>query len=37
MQEYSEDYLLDKRVRIFQPLNGYRASTEADILSYLIA
>ena len=29
MQEYSEDYLLDKRVRIFQPLNGYRASTDA--------
>lgn len=37
MQEYSEDYLLDKRVRIFQPLNGYRASTDAVILSSLIA
>ena len=36
MQEYSEDYLLDKRVRIFQPLNGYRASTDAVILSSLI-
>lgn len=37
MADYSEDYLLDKRVRIFQPLNGYRASTDAVLLSSLIA
>lgn len=36
MVDYSEDYLLDKRVKIFQPLNGYRASTDAVILSSLI-
>lgn len=36
MDDYSEDYLLDKRVRIFQPLNGYRASTDAVLLSSLI-
>lgn len=37
MADYSEDYLLDKRVKIFQPLNGYRASTDAVILSSLIS
>lgn len=36
MANYSEDYLLDKRVKIFQPLNGYRASIDAVILSSLI-
>lgn len=36
MRDYSEDYLLDKRVRIFQPLDGYRASTDAVLLSSLI-
>ncbi len=33
MADYSEDYLLDKRVKIFQPLNGYRASTDAVLLA----
>lgn len=36
MSEYSEDYLLDRKVKIFQPLNGYRASTDAVILSSVI-
>lgn len=33
MIEYTEDYLLDKRVKIFQPINGYRASSDAVLLS----
>lgn len=37
MTEYSSDYLLDRRVKIFQPLNGYRASTDAVLLSSLVA
>lgn len=36
MDDYSHDYLLDKRVKIFQPLNGYRASTDAVILSSMV-
>lgn len=36
MCDYSRDYLLDKRVHIFQPLDGYRASTDAVLLSSLI-
>lgn len=36
MQDYTEDYLLDKRVKIFQPVNGYRASTDAVLLSALV-
>jgi len=36
MTDYSNDYLLDRQVQIFQPLNGYRASTDAVILSSLI-
>lgn len=36
MDDYSHDYLLDKRVKIFQPLNGYRASTDAVLLSSMI-
>ena len=30
---YSEDYLLDKKVKIYQPLDGYRASSDAVLLS----
>lgn len=30
---YTNDYLLDKKVRIFQPVEGYRASTDAVLLS----
>ena len=37
MDNYSHDYLLDKRVKIFQPLNGYRASTDAVILSSMVS
>ena len=36
MQKYSEDYLLDRRVRIFQPLDGYRASIDAVFLASVI-
>lgn len=36
MNEYSNDYLLDKQIHIFQPLDGYRASTDAILLSSLI-
>ncbi len=36
MCDYSQDYLLDKRVHIFQPLDGYRASTDAVLLSALV-
>lgn len=34
--DYTQDYLLDKKVQIFQPLNGYRASTDAVLLSSLV-
>ena len=33
MADYSEDYLLDKRIKIFQPLDGYRASSDAVLLA----
>ena len=33
MADYSEDYLLDKRIKILQPIDGYRASTDAVLLS----
>lgn len=36
MHEYTPDYLLNKRIKIFQPVDGYRASTDAVILSSLI-
>lgn len=36
MDKYTEDYLLDKQVRIFQPVDGYRASTDAVILSAMV-
>ena len=31
--QYSDDYLLNKKVKIFQPLNGYRASSDAVLLA----
>lgn len=31
--EYTNDYLLDKKVKIFQPLDGYRASSDAVLLA----
>lgn len=33
MADYSEDYLLDKKIKIFQPLDGYRASSDAVLLA----
>ena len=37
MQNYTQDYLLDKQVKIFQPINGYRASTDAVFLSAMVS
>ena len=34
--EYTEDYLLDKQVKIFQPADGYRASSDAVLLSAMV-
>ena len=34
--EYTNDYLLDKKVQILQPVNGYRASTDAVLLAAII-
>lgn len=36
MQDYTEDYLLDRQVKIFQPVDGYRASTDAVMVSSLV-
>ena len=36
MIDYTNDYLLDKKIKIFQPVNGYRASTDAVLLSSLV-
>ncbi len=36
MPVYTNDYLLNKKVKIFQPEDGYRASTDAVILSSLL-
>lgn len=36
MQGYTQDYLLDKQVKIYQPINGYRASTDAIMVSSLV-
>lgn len=33
---YTEDYLLDQKVKIFQPINGYRASADAVLLSAMV-
>ena len=35
MIDYTNDYLLNLKVKIFQPVNGYRASTDAVLLSSL--
>ena len=29
MADYSEDYLLNKRIKVFQPIDGYRAAIDA--------
>lgn len=36
MDDYTQDYLLDKRVVIFQPVDGYRASTDAVMLAAMV-
>lgn len=36
MPEYTEDYLLDRKIKIFQPVNGYRASSDAVLLSSMV-
>lgn len=36
MLAYTNDYLLDKKVKIYQPVKGYRASTDAVFLSSLL-
>ena len=33
---YTNDYLLDRQVKILQPVEGYRASTDAVFLSSLV-
>ena len=37
MDDYTQDYLLDKRVVIFQPVDGYRASTDAVMLAATVS
>ncbi len=36
MNDYTENHLLNKKVRILQPIDGYRASSDAVFLSALI-
>ena len=36
MSECTEDYLLNKRVKVFQPKDGYRASIDAVFLSAMV-
>lgn len=36
MSDYTEDYLLDKQIKIFQPVDGYRASSDAVLVSSLV-
>ena len=33
MADYSEDYLLNKKIKIFQPIDGYRAAIDAVLAS----
>ena len=33
MIDYTEDYLLDKKIKIYQPVDGYRASSDAVLLA----
>ncbi|MDO4161821.1 MAG: methyltransferase domain-containing protein [Pseudomonadota bacterium] len=37
LPEYTADYLLDKKVKIFQPVAGYRASTDAVLLAAFVS
>ncbi|MDD4556836.1 MAG: methyltransferase [Alphaproteobacteria bacterium] len=36
MSTYTQDYLLDKQIKIFQPVDGYRASTDAILLASVL-
>ena len=36
MLDYTQDYLLNKQIKIFQPVDGYRASTDAIMVSSLV-
>ena len=36
MSDFTNDYLLDKKIKIFQPINGYRASSDAVLLSSVV-
>ena len=36
MKKYSKDFLLGEKVKIYQPIDGYRASSDAVFLSSLI-
>ena len=35
-EKYTRDYLLDKQIKIFQPEDGYRTSSDAVLLSSLV-
>lgn len=35
--DYTQDYLLDKKIKIFQPIEGYRASTDAVMLAAMVS
>lgn len=37
MADYTQDYLLNKQIRILQPINGYRASTDAVFLASAVS
>ncbi len=37
LPEYTSDYLLDKKVKIFQPADGYRASSDAVLLAAFVS
>ncbi len=34
---YTNDYLLDKKIKLFQPVNGYRASSDAVFLAAFVS
>lgn len=37
LDDYTQDYLLNKKITIFQPLKGYRASTDAVMLAAIVS
>lgn len=36
LQPHTKDYLLDQKIKIYQPVNGYRASADAVLLSAMV-